>query len=214
MSVPAFGLFFRRYAPFETFGLGFEGDKRTKASTSLQATSRTYGWVAFNQFEILHQFADSSGTNYHSSVWGDITGHSKVSMKVTRSKLAGPGLIEFSASTAGANPLVPGAPDIDTSVTVRIDFSKNKSMIISGKVFGDDFPNLEVFLKCYRSNHTALLVDGRTTGGRNTGPFARLAGSHSNQLLCLLNANLPLTEKGTLSVDYSTKPIEIPIKVD
>lgn len=209
MSVPTYGLYFRRYAPFDTFGLGFEGDSRSAASTSLKVTARTYGYVMFNQFEIVNQFAGTTGTHYHSSIWGDIAASSKVSLTNVRSRLAGPSLIEFSASTAGSNPLVPKAPDIDTFVTARFDFGHQKLMMISGEVFGDDFPNLEVFLLCYRSAHTALLIDGRTTGGRNTGPFTRLKGSHSNKSLGRLSGILMLTENGTLERNYTTGPTTI-----
>ena len=209
MSIPTFGLYFRRYAPFDTFGFGFKGDSRDAASTSLKVTSRTYGFVMFNQFEIVHHSVNTSGTDYHSSLWGDIVGYSKVSGTTVRSRLAGPGLIEFSASTAGANPLVPKSPDIDTFVTARFEFGHPKLMLISGEVFGDNFPNLEVFLLCYRSAHTALLIDGRTTGGRNTGPITRLPGSHSNQSLGRLSGTLLLTENGTLVRDYTTGPTTI-----
>jgi hypothetical protein len=205
IGIPTFGLYFRRYAPFDTFGVpSFEGDKRKAASTSLKATSRTYGCVMFNQFEIVHRFANTSGTHYHSSLWGEIVGASKVSMTNVRTSLAGPSLIEFSASTAGGNPLIPKSPDIDTFVTARFDFGSPKLLRIGGEVFGDNFPNLEVFLMCYRSSHTALLIDGRTTGGRRTGPMTRLAGAHSKQSLGKLSGTLLLNDAGEMSRDYTT----------
>jgi hypothetical protein len=33
-----------------------------------------------------------------------------------------PGLIQFEAGSAGGNPLIPGAPDIDTYLIARFDF--------------------------------------------------------------------------------------------
>ncbi len=209
---PTYGLYFRRYAPFDTFGIpSFEGDKRAEASTSLKATSRTYGCVMFNQFEIVQYFAGTSGTHYHSSVWGDIVGMSKVSETVVRTRLAGPGLIEFEASTAGGNPLIPKSPDIDTFVTARFDFGfgSPRLMRITGEVFGDNFPNLEVFLLCYRSSYTALLIDGRTTGGRRTGPVTRLAGAHRQQSLGRLSGSLLLNENLELTRNYTTNPTTI-----
>ena len=204
---PNYGLYFRRYAPFSTFGVpSFEGDNRTGPSTSLKDTSRTYGCVMFNQFEIVYNFMGSSGTHYHSSVWGDIVGMAKVSGTVVRSRLAGPGLIEFEASTAGGNPLVPKAPDIDTFVTARFDFGSSGALRVSGEAFGDNFPNLEVFLLCYRSGHTALLLDGRTTGGRRTGPMVRLPGTHRNQSLGRFNAMLNLNDRFELTNDSTTSP--------
>jgi hypothetical protein len=206
---PVFGLYFRRYAPFDTFaganpadlGGRSEGDKRTSASTALNVSSRTYGVVRFNRFGLVSQYAGSSGTVTHTLFWGDIKGYSDVSMTTVRSTLAGPALFGFKASTAGGYPLLP-SPDIDTIVDVRIDFSLKAIMHIRGEVFGDNFPNLEVFVLCYRSGHTALLIDGRTTGGRDTGPFVRLFGSHSNHSLGRLSAVLALTNKGELASDY------------
>ncbi len=213
MGVPTFGLYFRRYAPFDTFGVpSFEGDKRNAASTSLKVTSRTYGVVMFNQFEIIQTFANTSGTHYHPLLFDSIVGHSKVSMTTVRSRLAGPDLIEFTASTAGANPLIPKSPNIDTFLTARFDLgfgSPNRLMRISGEVFGDNFPNLEVFLLCYRSAHTALLIDGRTTGGKRTGPITRLSGSHRGQSLGRLSGTLLLNHNGELERDYTTGPTKI-----
>jgi hypothetical protein len=166
---PTFALYFRRYAPFDTFGanpmaLGqrFDGDKRSTASTSLKATSRTYGCVFFNKYGVVYQFSGSSGTKIHPLLWNDIVATANVSMTVVRSHLAGPSLFEFTASTAGSNPLVPKSPDIDTIVKVRVDFGVLNFMRLDGEVFGNNFPNLEVFLVCLRSMHTALLIDGRT----------------------------------------------------
>jgi hypothetical protein len=208
---PAFGLYFRRYAPFETFGGGFQGDGRDGPSTWEGATSRTYGIVLFNRLGIITRFgsppglfAGTSGTHYHSTVWGDIVGHATISATLVDHRLAGAGQVGFSASTAGANPLVPKSPDLDTFVVARLDFSDPKFMEISGEAFGDDFPNLEVYVKCYTSDHAALLLDGRTTGGRNTGPATRLFGSHANQSLGKLKGVLVLTEDGTLERDYVT----------
>jgi hypothetical protein len=209
MAPPTYGLYFRRYAPFATFGVpSFEGDGRSGASTSLKVTSRTYGFVMFNQFEVISHFANTSGTHYHPPFGKEIIGMAKVSMSSARTTMAGPSLIEFEANTAGANPLIPKSPDIDTFVKARFDFGFGNPpmMRIYGEVFGDNFPNLEVFLVCYRSSHTALLIDGRTTGGRRTGPITRLAGGHRDQSLGKLSGTLLLTEGGELVRDYTTAP--------
>jgi hypothetical protein len=162
----------------------------------------------FNQFEIVNGFVGTSGTHYHSSVWGEIVGSSKVSGTRTRTRRAGPGLIEFEASSAGGNPLIPGSPDIDTNLIARFDFGFGSPplMRITGEVFGDNFPNLEVFLVCYRSGNTALLIDGRTTGGRRTGPITRLAGGHAKQSLGKLSGTLLLNASFELSRTYTTQP--------
>jgi hypothetical protein len=215
---PTYGLYFRRYAPFDTFarvnpvdlGGSSEGDKRTTASTSLKVTARTYGCVMFNEYGIVYRFAGTTGTLTSTLLWGDIVGYSKVSMTLVRSTLTGPSLFGFRASTAGAYPLLPASPDIDTIVTARVDFGLRNFLRLNGEVSGDNFPNLEVFLLCYRSGRTALLIDGRTTGGRDTGPFNRLWGSHSNHSLGRLDASLALNEKRELAFDYKVGATTLP----
>jgi len=206
---PSFGLFFRRYAPFETFaradqpinlGGSSEGDHRADASTSLKATSRTYGCVMFNREGIFYNFAGSSGTVTHTLLWGDIVGMADVGINVIPLS-SGSNLVAFIASTAGGYRLLPGSPDIDTMVRAQIDFTDPKWMRIAGEAFGDNFPNLEVFVRCFRSSHSALLIDGRTTGGRDTGPFTRLIGTHSDYSLGKFVANLGLSNEGQLLAD-------------
>lgn len=208
MSTPGFGLHFRRYAPFEKFGIpSFKGDGRG-ASTSLQATSRTYGCVLFNQFGILNRFGGSSGTEDANLVlhFLERKAMSAVSISAERSNDAGPALLVFTASTAGSNPLIPASPDIDTKVVVRVDWGSGQAMRVSGTVAGDDFPNLEVFIRCYRSGRSALIVDGRTDRNRYTGPFT-LYGAWKQ--LCSFSASIPLSNQGIFISDQTCAPCKI-----
>lgn len=200
-----YGLWFRRYAPFATFGnigIGeFEGDTRAQASGSISDTSRTYGCVLFNSSQAVRAYGGSSGTVLFGALGGSIHGMATVKT-VFRRILSKTGAVEFSASTEGGNPLVPGAPEIDTMVTAKIDFSTPNRMAISGEVFGDNFPNLEVFVYCYRSRTSAILVDGRTTGGRDSGPGSRLFGSHTTHRIAKFDASLSLDGSGRLTGAY------------
>jgi hypothetical protein len=195
-----YGLWFRRYAPFATFGnIGvgsFEGDTRTQASGSIGDTSRTYGCVLFNRSEAVRAYAGSSGTVLFGLLGGSIHGMATVKMAFSRKPSSA---VEFSAATEGGNPLVPGAPDIDTFVNVKADFSTPGRLAISGEVLGDNFPNLEVFLYCYRSQQSAILVDGRTTGGRDSGPGSRLFGTHATHRIAKFDASLPIDSVGRLT---------------
>lgn len=197
MTLPEFGLYFRRYAPFEKFGVpSFKGDVRTTASTSLSATCRTFGCVTFSQTGIRDSQSGSSGTEDANLVlhFLDRKRMAKVSMVTTRLHDEGPALLSFTASTAGANPLVPASPDIDTKVQIRVDWGAGKAMQVNGKVSGDDFPNLEVFIRCLQSGYSALLVDGRTSRNRYTGPMS-LYGAGGD--LCSFVATIPLSDDGT-----------------
>ena len=196
-----YGFWFRRYAPFTRFGdigIGeFEGDTRTQASGAIGDPSRTYGCVLFNQSEAVRANAGSSGTTLFGVLGGSVHGTAKV--KMTFTKKASTGAVEFSAYTEGGNPLVPGAPDIDTYVNVKANFSTPGQLKISGDVLGDNFPNLEVFVYCYRSKLSAILIDGRTTGGRDSGPAARLFGTHATHRIAKFDVSLPIDGTGRLT---------------
>lgn len=216
---PAFGLYFRRYAPFAKFGranpytLGFggyfAGDNRG-VSTSINVTSRTYGFVMFNRDGVGYMYASSSGTHFHPTIGDVIVGQSKTNYTIVRDTVNGPDIFGFKASTAGNNPLIKPSPDINTFISVIISFSTPNKLRITGEVFGDNFPNLEVFLLCYRSSRTALLLDGQTTGGPNSGPGTRLYGAHESFSLGKFSAALNLDEKGELSTNSIISSTKLP----
>lgn len=177
-------LFVRRYAPFATFGGGFEGDNRTGASTSPVATARTIGVVEFGPTGVTALVGFSTGSTFEGAgPWlaEKIGRHfSKVKSEVTGLAVS-PRTLGFTVQTAGANPLVPVvAPDIDTFVDFNVSFGENTRYW--GTVRGDSFPNAEVFV-VDEAGREILLFDFRTGGGRNTGPMTRLAGAHARQTL-------------------------------
>lgn len=201
-----YGLWFRRYAPFATFGsigIGeFEGDTRTQASGSISDSSRTYGCVLFTRTQAVRAYGGSSGTVLFPKFGGPISGMASVKTAFSRGASKMSGAISFTAGTEGGNPLVPGAPDIDTVVNVDVDFSGPQRMNISGEVFGDNFPNLEVFVYCYRSRASVILVDGRTTGGRDSGPGSRLFGTHTTHRIARFDVTLSLDGAGSITGAY------------
>ena len=209
MADAIYGLYFRRYAPFKKFGIpAFKGDTRTDASAALAATSRTYGCVRFSSYAILDQGAGSSGTEDANLVltFLDRKATAQVSMSTVRSSEAGPALLSFSASTAGSNPLIPKSPSIDTTVNFRASWGAGTVMHVCGTVLGDDFPNLEVFLRCYRSRKSAMLVDGRTRRDGYTGPFTLFG---SGRKLCSFLSAIPLSADGTFTADQTCLKTEI-----
>ena len=211
-TYPVFAFYFRRYAPFKTFGrfnpltVGFgtfDGDSRGP-SVAVATTSRTYGCVFFNRFTTLYEFAGTSGTHFHPAIGDEIVGHAKVQHTLSQNKLFGPDLFGFRASTSAGNPLVPKSPDIDTYVDVTIDLGSQSRMKLNGTVYGDNFPSLEVFVLCCRSRHTALLVDARASDGPSTGPMLDLWGKNETSVIAKFSAELEMDDRGELATDYST----------
>jgi hypothetical protein len=62
------------------------------------------------------------------------------------------------------------------------------------------------FLYCYRSRTSAILVDGRTTGGRDSGPGSRLFGSHATHRIATFDASLSIDSTGRLAGAYKAAP--------
>jgi len=178
--MPVFLMIFRRFAPFASFGGGFEGDNRI-ASADPNATSRTSGSVIFNETTAIALGGASSGTAYVGpfEIMKDIGPRflgrhvAKVKLKLSNFRSAGNG-IAFTAYTEGGNPMVPGAPDIDTFVDLVAQFGPDR-VNFSGDLRGDGFPNAEViFVDPAGKSH--LVLDYRTSSGI-TGPMTRLMGT-------------------------------------
>jgi hypothetical protein len=191
-------LVFRRYAPFSTFGFGFEGDGRSGPSTSLSDTARTTGIVFFDATGVGSVTGSSSGTTFQGlGTWlAAALGKHYSSVRSTVSGArTSPGLVQFTASTEGANPMVPGAPDIDT----YIDFSARwfgGKILFDGTLRGDNFPNAEVFVLDGAKN-AVLLFNGVTSGGRQTGPMTRLAGSGAGKTIGRFSVAAPIDPRGS-----------------
>jgi hypothetical protein len=192
-----YGLFFRRYAPFDTFGGGFEGDHRTAASTRLTDTARTVGALNFAPGNVGNMRGESSGTTfaglgaYVERLLGRHFSKVTSSVSVSTRSLD---CLRFTAQTAGANPMVPGAPAIDTFLDMTVLFRK-QALVLEGTLRGDSFPNAEVFVTDARGQ-SVLLLAYATDAGRNTGPMTRLAGDHSEQRLGSFHRRIALTRLG------------------
>jgi len=194
-----FALIFRRYAPFAKFGFGFEGDHRKGPSVSMNATARTIGSVPFDRGQIGFVGGSSSGTQYVGGPdWlRKLAGNPKSHVSSSISgKAVTANTISFTASTAGANPMLKLiAPDIDTFIDFGVEWI-GTGLRFHGRVRGDDFPNAEVFV-LDSDGAGCLLFDGRTTGGQDTGPITRLAGAHQSRVLGSFNCAMPLSRSGT-----------------
>jgi hypothetical protein len=202
-----FVLVFRRYAPFAKFGFGFEGDHRAWPSISMKATARTIAMVPFSRNTVGTVVATSSGTQYLGG--GDwvrqLGGHhtSKV-LSTLKNMSIGAYSVGFTASTAGANPMIPGAPTIDTFVDFRAEWM-GSGLRFQGTIRGDDFPNAEIFVLDSK-DVGCLLFDGRTTGGQDTGPITRLAGLHEGQKLGSFYCAMPLSLSGSFLAPKGSCP--------
>ena len=169
----------RRFAPFENFGLGFEGDALSRGSVagkggfsaSPSVTSRTSMTLSVDGNSITPEaHADMS----HHAFFG--TGRAHVFVEDSSASASSQDG-SINASSAGANPLLVLSPDIDTDVQVAYR-SDGQTLTLDGTVWGDQFPNAEVLVSD-RAQNGVLLDTFQTGGDQNFGPLFHLPGDAS-----------------------------------
>lgn len=187
-------LWVRRYAPFDTFGGGFGGDRERSASTSEYDTARTIGRVTFGSAGVGKGVGGSSGTDH--AFWPFDRVHADVGAEVTVQTRTITTL-RFILHTTGSNPLVPlVSPDIDTYVHITVNMSKSQ-LTLKGEVKGDNFPNAEVFVTDSKGG-AVLLSSFETDGGQTTGPIVRLWGGSADNLLSSFFKRISLNGDGSI----------------
>jgi hypothetical protein len=195
-----FQLVIKRFAPWKTFGGGFDGDNRT-FSTSREATYRAGVFINFdlNTGRIVGQpSANSSGSSHLLSskdydLSGNVVGKKLVYAKVEiglEDVKGRAGAIHFRVSFEGSNPLVPGSPNIDTQMFLGA-FMQPDGLFVTGLLSGDPFPNAEVFLRDNGGNGHLLLTYS-TPYDKNIGPGQRLWGSSDKNVVGSFQVTIPL----------------------
>lgn len=178
MSSLRYTIYFRSFAPWESFGEGmgmgpFGGDNRS-FSTSLTVTSRinTNITVDVRGNRVLNQRAWSD-----ESTSGSSSGFGTPTLTVTRMGANG-----LKAKMEGSNPLVPfdAAADIDATMSISWKPQAAGNVCFDGNVVGDAFPNAEIFVK--GSGRTTMLHTFQTAGERNKGPFDLLPGDNTRSM--------------------------------
>ena len=186
-------IFVRAFAPFKTFGGGYEGDNRQfTTDTSVTAKIR---WVFTFDVAMMRQVdkADTESSPSYGEGWfpsimaytapfsakfqhdGKVGGKadSKGSQVIESVGRPGTGFV-LTGDLAGANPLVGGAADIDVQVSIKA-IKREGKIEFSGNLTGDAFPNAEVFIRD-AAGDAFMLHTFETTGTAATGPYAFLPG--------------------------------------
>jgi RHS repeat-associated protein len=171
-------LYVRSFSPYEEFGGGFAGDNRG-FTTDLNATSRISGRVTINvsSMEIVAASAVSSPSKCIADpCLTALNGfHMRTEAVATPSIHVSTVNGDFLIALAGSNPLVPGAPDLDLTLTLHVGASG-----FSGPLVGDAFPNAEVFV--IGPVGATMLHTFQTSGGPATGPYRYLPGDNKRAM--------------------------------
>ncbi|MBX3240741.1 MAG: RHS repeat-associated core domain-containing protein [Chitinophagaceae bacterium] len=137
----------RSFAPFKSFGGGFHGDDR--GYTTSAATARVHQVINF----------DTDKSEISARTWSSPTSHrflpgsrtAKPSIEFTdgfKTRTSGDSkTFMFGTHSKGANPMVPGSPNIDVFSDFTITENKKAGTLdISGTLTGDNFPSTEAFI--------------------------------------------------------------------
>src|SRR5271166_3581791 len=176
-------LYVRSFAPWDWFGSEppicayncFRGNSRSfTTSRDKGVTSKVTGIVKF----LLPSMSLAGSPTAYSDASTDIYGRTATGRPTISANAAGDGKLHM--EFAGANPLVPGAPDIDTKLDIAAQV-KSGQVCYSGHLYGDAFPNAEVFVVNSHDQAT-MLQTFATTGGQNTGPVHLLPGNNNRDM--------------------------------
>ncbi len=171
----------RSFAPFKTFGGGFHGDNRG-FTTSSSASARVHQRINF----------DTDKTTIKTNAWSSPTWHKwnpsykktatpsvEFTKDFTIAKSGDSKIFNFGTHYAGANPLTPGAPNIDVFSDFSITENKKAGTLdINGKLTGDNFPSTEAFITDPAGNNVFIGV-GFYVGS----PFSSLWGENENNAI-------------------------------
>lgn len=167
-------------------------------TTDPNATSRTSMTV-----EVDGLLLDSAGhADLSSNVYFDAVDRAHVAV-TDKSQAASAMDGEIDVVSAGANPLVPFAPDIDTSLRFSYEL-KPGALELQGNVWGDRFPNAELLVADH-SGATVTLGDFQTKGGAKLGVFSLVGDAPRTPAFDLVpfHAEIPLDADG----DFAGSPL-------
>jgi hypothetical protein len=216
-----FSMTVRRFAPFESFGGGFEGDAKSRHipaandgtggfSTDPNATSRTSLTIAV-EGQVITQPTGHADLSRH-----PLLGESRAEVRTSSTSAPASSTDgELDAQSAASMPLtlangrlsfVPWAPDIDSDVELSYE-QKPHALEVAGDVWGDRFPNAELFLSD-RSGTSVMMGTFQTQAGA-AGPLLELFGAGARvpaSELIGFHAEIPLDPDGNFAGSPLVRP--------
>ncbi|MEC9283755.1 MAG: hypothetical protein VX642_13670 [Bdellovibrionota bacterium] len=190
----------RSFAPFESFGGGFEGDNRG-FSTDPKVKSRIHTTLKYDylQNRTLNITSYSSGTVYLPT---GTTATAKPTASIDPNCS-----VDICISHSGGNPVTSDlgggiggyfTPDIDLHAKMNF-VESGRYLSVSVEALGDAFPNAEVFLEDFRGNRV-MLLKFQTEAGPNEGPIQYLPGDNKRPM-GKVNCKIGLDSDGSFDGD-------------
>jgi hypothetical protein len=208
---PDLALTVRRFAPFQTFGGKFEGDADSRHIPVSRDGSGGFTSEPTATARTTMTIGVEGSTPTEPSGHADLSRHplfgtGRATVYVTsgsHSTSSVDGMIE--AKSAGSNPLLLRAPDIDTDMQIAYQLSPGK-LALDGSVWGDTFPNAELFASD-ASGQAVMLGEFQTTYGAELGPFHLCFDAPRTPTFELINfhAEIPVDPDGNFAGTPSIK---------
>jgi len=184
----------RSFAPFKTFGGGFHGDNRVYSTGNVSA--RVHQKINF----------DTDKSRISAKTWSSPTSHRLLpgsrtetpSIKFTdkfKVKTNGDSkTFIFGTHSKGANPMVPGSPNIDVFSNFSITENKKSGILdVSGTLLGDNFPSTEAFITDPIGQNIFLGI-----GFYEGSPFSSLNGENKRSIT-EFNFSITIDDKGNFT---------------
>ncbi|CAH0250383.1 hypothetical protein SRABI04_03215 [Chryseobacterium sp. Bi04] len=181
----------RSFAPFNRFGMGFEGDGNNRKFSTSQ--SDTYRIAATAKINLDNRSMTMTPHITHSDWLGTEFSSATSPTNVKGSNAYNSNKQSFYVHMYGSNKAMLWgivSPDIDTNVSFNVsNVMKGQSFDIEGTVYGDKFPSNETFITDTKGNSLFL-----GASGADGSPYTSLAGDNerpmsSFRFKVLLNKN-------------------------
>ncbi|WP_258554071.1 RHS repeat-associated core domain-containing protein [Myroides odoratus] len=193
-----FPIYIRSFAPFKTFGGGFDGDGAKRGfTTSLSATSRLEQSFTLDISKKEHGNLSTYSSPSKHPVLGTRTADNdrgSMSNLTYIDNNDGSRTASFSTEMAGHNPLVPGSPDIDVKTYFTMTENENAGTLdISAVQMGDAFPSAETFINDTNGNGVFIGVSPAIGN-----PYTSLPGK-GNKKMMTANFTIMMDDKGVFT---------------
>jgi hypothetical protein len=176
------------------FGRNFSGDNRSFSNNTGSTARVSHTVTADPDIGTLRYSSENTiSSASHHPYFGKATENPSGYASKTNS---GNGSIAFETGYSGTNPLAVGpTPDIDVKSFFNVTQTKD-ILNINANVYGDNFPNTEMFVKDPSGQSLFLGVDVRA-GGQDRNPLILLGGATEN--IMNINVSVKIDGKGNFT---------------
>ncbi|UKB84404.1 hypothetical protein LF887_01775 [Chryseobacterium sp. MEBOG06] len=192
-------IYIRAFAPFKTFGMGFDGDGENRGyTTSLSATSRlSQSYIMDPSTHKYTNLVTKSDPSHH-PIFGTKTASDdkgSVSDFIYKVNKDGSNTISWTSTMAGHNPLIPLSPNINVKTKFSLtENTKTGTLDIMAQQFGDRFPAAETFIQDTKGN--ALFIGVSPYDGN---PYTSLPGEDNDRSMMTANFSVNIDKNGVFT---------------